>query len=106
MRKMKKIYAARRKALVGAIRALLGDVVKIEPANSGLRVVIRLPAGVDDKAVEQAAAREGIVCYALSGYCKSPGQQPGLLLGFACIQEREISEGMARLAPVIRRFTG
>lgn len=52
---------------------------------------MRLPDGVDDRALARAALERDIVVRALSGYyAQATRAASGLLLGYACVPEDEI----------------
>jgi len=77
LRRMKRLYAARRDALHTA----LGSMPGVE-AMAGLAVMLRLPPGTDDVALAREALTHGLAPAALSGwYATDAGRTPGLLLG-------------------------
>ncbi|MGE5335635.1 MAG: PLP-dependent aminotransferase family protein [Nitrososphaerota archaeon] len=99
--RMRRLYRARRDALIAALREHLDDVVTIGPADAGIHLLARLPAGVDDVALAADADRHGIACMPLSPhYQRAP--QPGLLLGFGGMPEERLAEGIRQLAPLVR----
>ncbi|MEM7225005.1 MAG: PLP-dependent aminotransferase family protein [Pseudomonadota bacterium] len=106
VRRMRAIYAARRHALVAALEAELGGLVQVDPVASGLRVILRLPPGCDDRAAVRAAAAQGITCFALSPYGQAPDQAPGLLLGFAGTPESQMAAGVRQLAAALVPLIG
>ena len=61
-----------------------------------------LPDGCDDLAVSDAALAAGIEAPPLSAYRLTPGGRPGLLLGYASSEPRQIRDGVRRLAGVLR----
>ena len=99
--RMRRLYRARRDALIAALQEHLGDLIAIGPADAGIHLLARLPAGVDDLALAEAASGAGVACMPLSPhYQRAP--QPGLLLGFGGMPEERLAEGVRQLAPLVR----
>lgn len=99
--RVRRLYRARRDALVEALRADLGDLVAIGPAEAGVHLLVELPAGVDDVTLAETAQSQGLALTALSPhYSATP--RPGLLLGFGAMSEDKLAEGVRRLAPLVR----
>lgn len=102
IRRMRHLYAARREALLSAIRQHFGDEFAIHDGAAGLHLVLGLPDGCDDRAVTAAALARGILTRPLSAYYRGDGpHQPGLLLGYAHVDEDDIARHFATLAGVI-----
>jgi GntR family transcriptional regulator/MocR family aminotransferase len=104
VRRMRRTYAARRAALVDAVRSRLGGILELSATEAGLQVPGRLLVPLDGQAVAAAAAIDGVVVTPLGRYARRPIQSDGLLLGFAAIDERDIRSGAARLARVFDRL--
>jgi GntR family transcriptional regulator/MocR family aminotransferase len=99
--RVRRLYRARRDALVATLEAELGEVLEIGPAEAGNHLLARLPAGTDDVALERAALAAGVAFTALSPHYQSGGQ-PGLLLGFGALDEDRLREAVQILAPLVR----
>jgi GntR family transcriptional regulator/MocR family aminotransferase len=87
LRRMRRLYQARRGAMLAALTA----TVPGEPAASmdaGLHVPWRLPDGVDEPAVLAAARARGLVLLGLSQCRVGPGG-PGLVLGYGNVPEHQ-----------------
>ena len=102
LRRMRPLYRSRRDAL---LRALSRHLPELRPvgASAGLHVLVWLPDGVDEatvisRAAELDVAVDGLAPYRTPGYA-GPG---GLLLGYAQLSEREIEQGIERLARAVR----
>jgi len=63
-----------------------------------------LPQNLDDRLVSQMAAQQGIDVQSLSSYSKQKPERPGLLLGYAGVNDQEIREGIKILASVLRKL--
>ncbi|MGB3289332.1 MAG: PLP-dependent aminotransferase family protein [Burkholderiaceae bacterium] len=102
LRRMKRIYAGRSQALLSAMQAHGFDAYL-----AGLALVVRLPDGVDDKAIAQEAYAYGLAPAPLSiWYCSPSTQRSGLLLGVASSIETQIPNACARLKKVIQEAAG
>lgn len=103
IRKMRSLYAERRERMIAALEHRLGDVVKIASAAAGLHLVVRLPRGIDDKAIAEQATAAGIACVALSVCCLDSPQPGGLVLGYGGVTAERIDEAARKLARVVLR---
>jgi len=74
--------------------------VDLTVPDAGLRVLLWLPAGRDARRVARAAAAVGVDAYPLADYARRR-MRPGLILGFAAVDERLIRTGVRRLAAVL-----
>ncbi|KQV42622.1 PLP-dependent aminotransferase family protein [Massilia sp. Root335] len=102
LRRMKRLYAARRAALLHCLRAEAGGAIAVQ-ATAGMAVVTRLPAGVSDVAVAARALRAGMAPVPLSPWhAHAPGPQ-GLLLGVTNVDERGLAADCRRLADLVRQ---
>ncbi|RKU00495.1 DNA-binding protein [Burkholderia sp. Nafp2/4-1b] len=102
IRKMRTLYGQRREVLLDAVARRYGDTLQALGSDAGLHLVTRLPDGVDDRAVAQAALERNIVVRPLSGYyAERKRAASGLLLGYACVPEDEIPAAFATLAEAI-----
>lgn len=93
IRRMRMLYGRRRAILVNLIERRLGaQWLDRHSSDAGLHVVVNLPDGIDDTQVVQEARTRGVLTRPLSRYfaAGTPGR-PGLLLGYACVPERDIA---------------
>jgi GntR family transcriptional regulator/MocR family aminotransferase len=90
-----------------AIASRLGEPLPVLGDEAGLHLVARLPDTVDDQLIMREALAAGIATRALSTYYSDPARAPrGLLLGYACVPDKEIGANFGRLANVIERYLG
>jgi GntR family transcriptional regulator/MocR family aminotransferase len=82
IRRMRAVYAERRKALAAAIRARAAGVLEVIGDDAGMGLVALLPTGVDDVKVVTQARQMGIPVNALSECYMSPPERGGLMLGY------------------------
>jgi GntR family transcriptional regulator / MocR family aminotransferase len=100
LRRMRSLYRRRRDALVAALRERLPD---FEPAGvaAGLHLVAYLPGDLDEATLVEGAARRGVALHGLAPYRISHEGRPGLIFGYATLDQRAIEEGVAALADVV-----
>jgi GntR family transcriptional regulator/MocR family aminotransferase len=97
IRRMRMLYAERRRALVDAIQVQMGDFVEVVGEEAGMHLVALLPPGTNDVRVSREAARRGISATPLSTcYLKRP-VKTGLILGFAGANAHQIYHGIRNL---------
>ena len=101
LRRMRRLYHARRDALLSALREHLGDVVTPGGDGAGLHLIAWLPAGWDAEAVARRAAEQGVATPSVTAYYQGQAGRPGLILGFAALDEQKITQGIRRLARAI-----
>ena len=97
LRKMRPIYRRRRDAL---LRALQRDLPDFEATGvaAGLHLVTYLPPGLEEAPLIEAAARCGVAIYGLAPYRLSNDGRPGLIFGYATLDESTLERGVALLA--------
>jgi GntR family transcriptional regulator/MocR family aminotransferase len=95
--------AARRRALIGALRQHFGDRVEIAGENTGVHLLVWLN-DVPKRDLEPLIARAAhadVGLYPISPYYESPPRRAGLLFGYASLTEADIRAGIRRLAEVV-----
>jgi GntR family transcriptional regulator/MocR family aminotransferase len=85
------------------LSALAEHLPAFEPAGiaAGLHLVAWLPESLGEEAVIAAAAREGVAIAGVSPYRLSPAARGGLIFGYSNLNERQIVEGVTRLAVAV-----
>ncbi len=101
VRRMRSLYGNRQAALLEAAKNELAGFLQIESADGGMHVVGWLPKGASDVRAYQSAAAHGIFTWPLS-YCSLRKlSRGGLMLGYAGLNERQILDGVRRLAAAL-----
>ena len=93
IRRMRLLYAKRRAYLVELIERYLGqDFLHEFNDTAGLHLVMKLPQHCDDVAVSSLALERGVKVRPLSQYYMQSHAhaQRGLLIGFACVNEKDM----------------
>ena len=106
IRRMRALYAHRQRILIEVMRQELHGAIELEEHEAGLHLIGWLPQGLDDCLVSQLVALQGIEAQALSTCSEQKPERPGLLLGYAGVNEQEIREGVKRLARVLDAMIG
>lgn len=97
IRRMRMLYMERRRALVDAIQADMGDMLEVIGAEAGMHLVALLPRGADDVAVSKKAAQRGVSVIPLSSCYAKPPPRGGLILGYGGTNLHQIRDGAAKL---------
>jgi GntR family transcriptional regulator/MocR family aminotransferase len=105
LRRMGRLYRERRDILLDALRRHLAETVQPGGTGAGLHLVGWLSPELDEDAVAAAAAASGVGVYPLGRFRLRGGGRPGLLLGYAALDERQIHEGVRRLADGLAPLT-
>jgi GntR family transcriptional regulator/MocR family aminotransferase len=99
LRRARQSYAQRRQALLHALQPCLGKHAEITGAEQGLHLCVRLPTALDDKALAQRLADQGLTVRALSAYCLARKDAKGLVIGYGYAPLTEIE----RWGPVLAK---
>ena len=90
--------------LSSALRESFGPSIDFDVPRGGMYLWVKLPAGVDSRALEGPALREGIAFNPGPDWSADPDAAAGYIrLCFALPSESEIREGVEKLAEVFRR---
>jgi GntR family transcriptional regulator / MocR family aminotransferase len=100
LRRMKRLYAARRETLVRCLGEMAPDL-KVQ-ATAGLAVVILLPKSASDVDVASRALEFGLAPRPMSAWYMQPSRQQGLLLCVTNLNERRLPADCRRLLELAR----
>ena len=95
--------ASRRAALLAAVRDHFGERAEICGAATGLHVLVWL-RGRDGEPIGSLARKAeaaGVAVYPVAPFYLHPPRRSGVLLGYGPLSERQIREGVARLAAAL-----
>jgi GntR family transcriptional regulator / MocR family aminotransferase len=100
LRRTNATNAARRSALVEALRREFADRVEICGANAGLHLLAWLKGrdGGPIKEVWRKAQMAGVGFYPVDAFYMTPPNRTGMVLGYAPLREHEIRRGIRHLA--------
>lgn len=103
IRRMRRVYASRRLALIEALQPGHGRLFELVAAPSGLMLLLKFMSDVDDEALVDRLAAAGVEAQALSSHYAGRRRQAGLLLSFAGFTERQLVDGAAALLSLLER---
>lgn len=98
LRRMRRLYHARRDHLVEGLERHLGEALSAEVPSGGIQLVARLKRSRADQAAVQRLVEAGVETRALSSLALGRPRDHGLLLGFAAWRENEISAAVRTMA--------
>jgi GntR family transcriptional regulator/MocR family aminotransferase len=101
LRRMKRVYASRREALLQALREQGAGAVELQ-STAGMAVVARLHASVSDVDIAVRAREFGLAPTPLSPWYVQPPRQQGLLLGVTNIDVARVAADCRKLAALAR----
>jgi GntR family transcriptional regulator / MocR family aminotransferase len=108
VRRMKRVYAARRAALLAALASAFGDEAEVMGEAAGLHVAVRFRAARFkgrrfDQSLVSRIASLGALVYPASRYAfaRYPGIERILLLGYGNLREEEIARGVSALSSAV-----
>jgi GntR family transcriptional regulator/MocR family aminotransferase len=102
VKRMRKLYAERRKALISALRMFFGDEIVLDVPLGGMHVIARFVAREDDVAMAARARRAGLAPFALSLCTAGGSRRSGLLLSFTNIPVEAAEREVQRLHRSLR----
>jgi GntR family transcriptional regulator/MocR family aminotransferase len=101
LRRMKRIYAARREALLRALREQAAGTIEVQ-ATAGMAVVARLHGAASDVEIAARAYGLGLAPTPLSPWYVQPPRHQGLLLGVTNVDTGRVAADCRRLAELVR----
>jgi GntR family transcriptional regulator / MocR family aminotransferase len=101
LRRLRRRNTARRAALLEAIDKYLGDRVEVTGADSGAHVVLWPREPISEAAAISRAASRGVGVYGIAHCFLKQPSRPGLMLGYATLNETQIREGIRLLSEAL-----
>ncbi|WP_417789163.1 PLP-dependent aminotransferase family protein [Terasakiella pusilla] len=102
LRRMKKIYAKRRRYLIDLIDAELSDQLTVAPADGGLHICALLKNRSDDEQLSSQLLVHGVAVRPLSRFYKGPKKCYGFVMGFAGYSEQELGDAITIVKKILR----
>jgi len=102
IRRMRRIYASRRAALIAALEEGRSPRFAIDASPSGLMLLLRLQVHEDDEKFVAMLGGAGIAAQSLSSHYAGKARERGLMLSFAGFTEKELRTAAKRLLEVLR----
>jgi GntR family transcriptional regulator / MocR family aminotransferase len=102
IRRMRRIYASRRAALIEALEVGQSGQFTIDASPSGLMLLLRLKPNDNDEALVARLSATGLEAQSLSSHYAGRDKEQGLMLSFAGFTEKELRASAKRLIEVLR----
>lgn len=107
IRKMRSVYAEKRRVLTDAINAQVSaELAALHPSDQGMHMLLWLKAGLDDRQVARKAAEVGVAVGALSPMYATGSGKSGLILGLGGYTEQQIHQAAQKLNQVLVSLRG
>ena len=97
LRRMRRLYAARREVFHDMCRTTLSPWLKLVPSQSGIQTTGLFTDALNDRRVAMAAQKRGIMVSPLSMQYRHGEPRQGLLLGYASTPTRTMARQMQKL---------
>ena len=105
VRRARAVYRARRDRMLAALEKHLPELT-VEGVAAGVHLLLRLPRGVDDRAIADALRDASIAVPPLSAFRIRPSDEGGLVIGYGRLHESAVAPATRALAKLIRRAPG
>ena len=106
LRRMRRLYAARRDVFHEMCRASLSPWLQLVPSQSGIQTTGLFTRPLDDQRVAMAAQKRGIMVSPLSMQYRHGHARQGLLLGYASTSTRTMARQMQKLQAAFEEVQG
>lgn len=106
IRRMRRIYAARRKVFFELIETRLIGLATAVDHQAGMTVLLRLPDGTDDAAIAAEAQKRGVTLRSASEFFSTTPAISGLLAGFSAFEPEEMVAPMETLRDILAAHVG
>ncbi|SCX69050.1 PLP-dependent aminotransferase family protein [Variovorax sp. EL159] len=107
VRRSRPVYAQRRDTVLQALRDALGPGrLHVSGEQSGFHFVWWLPPEIDLAAFQRNATARGLRFQAISDFCKRAVLPPGLVIGYAALEDKALLRHVEELRQLIPRISG
>ncbi|HEY9785467.1 MAG TPA: PLP-dependent aminotransferase family protein [Candidatus Obscuribacterales bacterium] len=98
IRRLRSIYASRRKTTVDALKRSFGNSILIAPESAGLNITVRFRSTMPDREIVQLPASRNLLMIASQPYYAANPVRGEFVIPFAQLEEQEIAEGIKMLS--------
>lgn len=102
IRRMTRLYKARRDRMLQALAAEAGDRLSVEAPAGGMQLLARCAPSTGDQQLATRLLEAGVVSRPLSAMLHHRTSEQGLFLGFAAWNEKEIDRAARILGKIVR----
>ena len=97
IRRMRQLYSERRKVLAEHLKSTFGSTLEIHGAEAGMHLTVTFPPELDDMAVAEKAAEQGLWLWPLSGSYMTKNVRQGLVLGYGNVAAQAIPGAVEKM---------
>ena len=103
--RVRRLYAERQTALIRAVTEELGDIAHLDPAatTAGLHLLVSFDTPLPVHDIVTRARRAGVHLDDATACYLTPPPRPTFMLGYACLAEDAMREGLRRVKRVLER---
>ena len=102
IRKMRLIYAERRKILVQLIEEHLGDYLTIEPSSAGMNLTAWLSDKIDVEKLKEEVKKHHVIVHFINDYSLENFIKPAVTLGFTGFTKYKLKTSVEKLVTCIQ----
>ena len=102
VRRMRRIYAARREVLLKGLRTELGQWFEPVPPAAGLHLAALPTVPVDIAALVESARQQDVSVYSVDRFRMGRARNSGLVFGYGALECGDIVTGLARLRSILQ----
>ena len=102
IRRMRPIYAERRRLLVGELERELGDQLEIVGDEAGMHLATFLASNRNDREIAAKAAQQSLCLSSLSSFYLGSASRRGFVLGFGNTKANDISQAVRHLKRLVQ----
>jgi GntR family transcriptional regulator/MocR family aminotransferase len=103
MRRVRRVYAARRDVLAAALKHHLGSALAFRIPDGGMAIWAQADETIDLAGWQHAGEREGVLFTTAQAYDLMQREQPFMRLPFSYLDEDELNEAVRRMAHALTR---
>src|SRR5215204_1262479 len=98
IRRMRRLYEERQEILISEVEKHLAGRLEVKKSVAGMHVIGWLNEDLDDHIVSAQAAEFGVKAAAVLSFSLTKVERGGLILGYTATDEKQIKQGVKRLA--------
>ncbi|MEP6923032.1 MAG: PLP-dependent aminotransferase family protein [Pyrinomonadaceae bacterium] len=102
IRRMRALYEDRQQILIEEAEKKLAGLLEVKKADAGMHLIGWLPETVDDQIIAEKADQHQLILQPVSAYSVRNLTRGGLLLGYTAFNEKQIKQGIEKLAIILR----
>jgi GntR family transcriptional regulator/MocR family aminotransferase len=101
--RMKDVYKERKRALLDALASTFAERASVTSTDAGMHLLVQFDTRMNSQEITAAAASKGIGLISTAPCYFGKAKPREFVLGYGDLSERQLREGVKRLAAVIRK---